>query len=123
VAERSSVAVAIGRARALSLGLLVILILLSVVAVFADTRSATGATVLGLFMVVPALLPLRGLWRGERRVFAWATLCLTPHFLFGFTEGVANPDLRLLAVAMVLVSLALMIALVAYLRLTRGSDR
>ena len=120
MAERRPADVAAGRARALALGLLVGLIALSVLAVFADTRSAAAALLLGMFLVVPALLPLRGLWRRERRVFAWATLCLSPHFVFGFTEVIANPGLRSLAIAMLLVSLALTVVLVAYLRLTRG---
>lgn len=109
-----------GRARTIALVLLGSLILLSVAAVLVDTRSPAAAVFLGAFLVVPALLPLRGLWRRERRVFAWATLCLSPHFIFGFTELIANPDLRALAVAMLLVSVGLTGALVAYLRLTRG---
>jgi uncharacterized membrane protein len=109
------------RTRALALVLLGSLALLSTAAVLADTRSTAAAVFLGAFLVVPALLPLRGLWRRERRVFAWATLCLSPHFVFGFTELVANPDLRALSVAMLLVSVALTGVLVAYLRLTRGA--
>jgi uncharacterized membrane protein len=120
VREPALPATGAGRARTIALVLLGSLILLSVAAVLVDTRSPAAAVFLGAFLVVPALLPLRGLWRRERRVFAWATLCLSPHFIFGFTELIANPDLRALAVAMLLVSVGLTGALVAYLRLTRG---
>jgi uncharacterized membrane protein len=108
------------RARALVLGLL---FALAVVVVLALLRSSDGAatsgTLLAPVLLAPLALPLRGLLRHDRRTYAWATLCLTPHFVYGLTELVANPPLRLYAAAMVLLSLALMVALVAYLRLTR----
>jgi uncharacterized membrane protein len=108
------------RARALVLGLL---FALAVVVVLALLRSSDGAatsgTLLATVLLAPLALPLRGLLRHDRRTYAWATLCLTPHFVYGLTELVANPPLRLHAAAMVLLSLALMVALVAYLRLTR----
>jgi uncharacterized membrane protein len=118
-ADRSSNATA-SRARTLVLGLL---FALAVVVVLALVRSSDGAatsgTLLAAVLIAPLALPLRGLLRHDRRTYAWATLCLTPHFVYGLTELVANPPLRLHAAAMVLLSLALMVALVAYLRLTR----
>jgi uncharacterized membrane protein len=108
------------RARALVLGLLAALALVSVLALL---RSANGrfATLvpLSVFLLVPLALPLPGLLRRHRRTYAWATLCLTPHFVYGLTELIANPPLRMHAAAMLLLGLALMLALVAYLRLTR----
>ena len=74
---------------------------------------------LALFLFVPLMLPLSGLLRRRRRTYAWATLCLTPHFVYALTEVVASPALRLHTGAMLVLSLALMVALVAYLRLTR----
>ena len=68
---------------------------------------------------MPLALPLPGMLRRRRRTYAWATLCLTPHFVYALTELVANPALRLHAGAMLVLSLALMVALVAYLR-SRG---
>ena len=54
----------------------------------------------------------------ERRTYAWATLCVTPYFVYGLTEIVANPALRGVAL-MLLASLGLVAALIANLRLTR----
>jgi uncharacterized membrane protein len=106
-------------ARTTCLGLLLALIGLASVAVLQASHGAVGAALLVAVLVVPLLLPLRGIARRERRVYAWATLCLTPHFVYSLTEIVANPTMRAVAVAMFGVSLALMVALVAYLRLTR----
>ena len=104
--------------------MLVLLAALTVVVVFALARSTAGNVSRALhvvFLLVSLALPLRGLLRRNRRTYAWATLCLTPHFVYALTELVANPVLRPHAAAMLLLSLALMVALVAYLRLTRPS--
>jgi uncharacterized membrane protein len=108
-----------GRARLSALVLLGARIALSVAAVAYESQGAVGAGLLGSFLVVPALLPLAGIVQRKRRVYAWATLCLAPHFVYALTELVANPALRGVAVAMLFVGLALVITLVAYLRLTR----
>jgi uncharacterized membrane protein len=70
-------------------------------------------------LLIPLALPLPGILRAERRTFAWATLCVTPYFIYGFTEIVANPALRSVALVMLLASLGLVGTLVAYLRITR----
>ena len=70
-------------------------------------------------VLLPLLLPLPGIVRAHRRTYAWATLCVTPYFIYGFTELVANPGLRVVATAMLLASLGLVAVLVAYLRVTR----
>jgi uncharacterized membrane protein len=108
------------RARALVLGLLAALALVSVLALLrpADGDLTTLAP-LAVFLLVPLALPLPGLLRRHRRTYAWATLCLTPHFVYGLTELIANPPLRAYAAAMLLVALALMVGLVGFLRLTR----
>ncbi|HWJ05025.1 MAG TPA: DUF2069 domain-containing protein [Steroidobacteraceae bacterium] len=106
-------------ARTFALGLLCTLLALSVIAVVRESQGPAGVLLLGGFLVVPALLPLRGVVRRERRVYAWATLCIAPHFVYALTELVANPALRGVAVAMLFTGLALVVALVAYLRLTR----
>jgi len=111
---------AVARARTIVLALLGAL---AIVVVLALLRSAAGASgsvaLLATVLLLPLALPLRGLLRHDRRTYAWATLCLTPHFVYGLTELVANPALRMHAAAILLLALALMIALVAYLRLTR----
>jgi uncharacterized membrane protein len=107
------------RARRSALVLLCALIGLSMAAVAYGSRGAVGAALLGSFLVIPALLPFAGILQRRRRVYAWATLCLAPHFVYALTELIANPALRGVAVAMLLVSLSLLVELVAYLRLTR----
>jgi len=71
-------------------------------------------------LLVPLALPAPGLLRNDRRTYAWATLCLTPHVVYALMEVVANPPLRVLACAMLLLAMAALAALVAHLRLTRG---
>jgi uncharacterized membrane protein len=87
-----------------------------------QASSPLSAAMLAMFLLVPLLMPLPGVWRSRRRTYAWATLCLTPHFIFALMELVANPGLRPLAAAMLLVGTGLAIALVAYLRLTREQE-
>jgi uncharacterized membrane protein len=63
---------------------------------------------------------LPGLFRGRRRTFAWATLCVMPYFVYGVTEAIANPLVRGAAGAILFASLAWFVTLVAYLRLSRS---
>ena len=111
---------AAGRARSVALLLLAVLMVDAALAVRLEAGGPVSTVVLGVFLLAPLALPLPGLVRRNRRAYAWATLCLTPHFVYGLTELVANPALRSVAAVMLVLSLALMGALVAYLRLTRG---
>jgi len=81
--------------------------------------SGRPSAILALVLIVPLLAPLRGIVRGDRRTHAWATLCVLPGFVYGLTEAVANPVLRPIAALVLGSSLALFVALVAYLRVTR----
>jgi len=67
-------------------------------------------------LLLPLLLPQRGLVLGRRRTFAWATFCVAPYFVYGLTEVVANPALRPLAGAILFASLAWFASLVYGLR-------
>jgi uncharacterized membrane protein len=107
------------RARVVALLLLAVLAGLSLAAAFSGERNARSFGLVVLFLVAPLALPLRGMLRRQRRTFAWATLCVTPHFVYALTEIVANPAIRGLAAAILVASLGLATALVAYLRLTR----
>jgi uncharacterized membrane protein len=78
-----------------------------------------GSALLAAVLVLPLLLPLKGLLRGDRRTYAWATLCIAPSFLYAITEAIANSLVRAIAAAILLASLAHFVALVAYLRVTR----
>ena len=109
-----------GHARLITLALLASLIALSVSAAFFGERSPVSFWLVVALLVVPLVITLPGILRRNRRTFAWATLCVTPHFVYALTEVVANPAIRLLAAAMIAVALGLTLALVAYLRLTRS---
>lgn len=95
--------------------------LLSACIVFAALRSTPwpGSLVMAAVLVAPLALPLPGIAHGQRRTFAWAALCVTPYFIYGATEVIANPQVRLASGAILIASLALFVSLVAYLRLTR----
>jgi uncharacterized membrane protein len=107
------------RTRIAVFALLATLFVASACAVLRESASDGATTLLAVFLLVPLALPLPGLVRSTRRTHAWATLCLTPHFLYALTEMVANPALRPLAGLIFLLALSLLVALVAYLRLTR----
>lgn len=70
-------------------------------------------------LLLPVLLPLRGLRRRSRRTCAWATLCVAPYFAYGTTEVIANPAVRTVAGAILFASLAWFVSLVYCLRVTR----
>jgi uncharacterized membrane protein len=108
-----------GRSRLISLALVLLLIALSVLAAFFGERSPVSFWLIVALLVAPLVITLPGILRRNRRTYAWATLCVTPHFVYALTEVVANPAIRLLAAAMIAVALGLTLALVAYLRLTR----
>ena len=107
------------QARLVALALLFALAGTALLAAFFGERSALSFWLLVLLLVGPLLVALPGLLRGRRRTFAWATLCVTPHFIYALTEIVANPAIRPLAAVMFGLSLGLVVTLIAYLRLTR----
>jgi len=87
----------------------------------AALRSAPWPSNLGWLAVllVPLLLPLRGLWRRNRRTCAWATMCVAPYFAYGTTEVIANPAVRVVAAAILFASLAWFVSLIYCLRVSR----
>jgi uncharacterized membrane protein len=107
-------------ARWLSLALLALLAAVSLLAAHFGERSPLSFWLLVLFLIGPLALALPGLVARRRRTYAWATFCVTPHVTYSLTEIVANPAIRPLAAAIFVIGLGLVIALVAYLRLTRG---
>ena len=108
------------RARGASLLLLAALAAVSLLAACRGERSTETIWSLMFLLVTPLAITVPGLLARNRRTFAWATLCVTPHFIYALTEIVANPSIRLHATAMLLLALALVVALIAYLRVTRG---
>jgi uncharacterized membrane protein len=111
------------RARRFSLLLLTTLAAVSLRAAFAGERSAVTFWLLAFVLLAPLAIALPGLIARNRRTYAWATLCVTPHFIYALTEIVANPAIRELAASILALSLGLAVALVAYLRLTRASAK
>ena len=79
-----------------------------------------GSALLTAVLVLPLLLPVKGLLHGDRRTYAWATLCIAPGFVYAITEAIANSSMRAIAAAILLAILAHFVALVAYLRVTRS---
>ena len=117
--DAQDLATGASHARLITLALVLLLISLSVIAAFFGERSAVSFWLVVALLVVPLVITLPGILQRNRRTYAWATLCVTPHFVYALTEVVANPAIRLLAAAMIAVALGLTLALVAYLRLTR----
>lgn len=95
---------------------------LAVCVAAASLRSAPWPSnlVWTIALLLPVAAPLPGLIRGVRRTYAWATLCVAPYFIYGVTEVIANPAVRGAAGAILFASLAWFVALVWYLRLSRG---
>jgi uncharacterized membrane protein len=95
---------------------------LAVCVAAASLRSAPWPSNVGwtVALLLPVAAPLPGLIRGARRTYAWATLCVAPYFIYGVTEVIANPAVRGAAGAILFASLAWFVALVWYLRLSRG---
>ena len=106
------------RARRWVLATLAVVGLAIAVAAMLDA-SWPGSALLVAALGLPLLLPLKGLLQGDRRTYAWATLCIAPCFVYGITEVIANSSVRAVAAAILFTSLAHFVALVAYLRITR----
>ena len=69
-------------------------------------------------LTLPLWLPIRGVLRGHRKTYAWATLCVIPYFILGITEAIANPQHRPWAGLCLALALALFVTLILYLRIT-----
>jgi uncharacterized membrane protein len=67
----------------------------------------------------PLWMWLPSLWRENRRSFAAMTLCIVPYMVAALTELIANPAARIWASATLVLSFALFVLLIAFLRLTR----
>ena len=85
-----------------------------------SAQMSLGRLLWAAVLTMPLWLPLRGLIRRNRRVYAAMTLCVTPYVVLGITEAVANPVSRWWAAACLGCALLLFVMLVAYLRLTRN---
>lgn len=57
---------------------------------------APNLVLLGV-LLLPLLLPLRGLLQGQPYTYAWSSFLILLYFIHGVVEAFANPPVRLLA--------------------------
>jgi uncharacterized membrane protein len=69
--------------------------------------------------VLPLLAPLRGLLRGARHTYAWATLFAIPYLAFAMTELLVNPQARWAAGLTLLLVFAWFCTMILFLRASR----
>jgi uncharacterized membrane protein len=81
--------------------------------------SAGYSWLLCVLAAAPLLAPLRGLVRGRRYTYAWASLFAMPYVAFAITELLANPAARGVASLSLLLVFAWFCAMVLYLRASR----
>ena len=93
--------------------------LIAIVLVVWQWSSASSRVWLLLLSLLPLAIPLAGLIRRQRRTFAWCSLLTIPYMALGVTELIADPARRALPATLLLLSFAWLVALVAYLRVTR----
>lgn len=98
---------------------------LVLIAIVAGWVLSTGVSLARMFLAIvatlPLWIPLRRLIGGERRTYAWMTLCVIPYFVLAITEAVANPAARAWAGVCLVVAFGLFVGLIGYLRVTRTS--
>lgn len=82
-------------------------------------RSSLERLLLSILLTLPLWAPVRGLMRGDRRTYAWATLCVIPYFVLGLTETIANPTGRAWSATCLALALLLFVGLIGYLRVSR----
>lgn len=85
-----------------------------------SAQASLGRLLWSAVLTMPLWVPLPGLIRRNRRVYAAMTLCVTPYVVLGITEAVANPAARWWAGLCLGCALLLFAMLVGYLRLTRN---
>jgi len=73
-----------------------------------------------LAAVLPLLAPLRGLIRGARHTYAWATLFTVLYIVFAVTELLVNPAARWVASLSLLLVFAWFCSMILYLRASRA---
>lgn len=107
------------RMRNATLGWMVVLAF-NVLALVNRGGISTNSLLLSALLLVPLLLPLRGILRDDRRTYAWANLCIVPYIIYGIVAATSIPGARWAAFALLAGSLGLFGALVGYLRSSRS---
>jgi uncharacterized membrane protein len=103
--------------------LLALILMGTLVALIFAWQLLPSASARGVFnsvlLCIPVLLPLYGVARSHRYTYRWATLCVMPYIVVGLTEVIANPTARAWSAAMLVVSLALFVSLIGFLRVSK----
>jgi uncharacterized membrane protein len=68
---------------------------------------------------LPLLAPLKGLVRGRRHTYAWATLFAVPYLVFALTELLVNPAARWVAALSLLLVFGWFCTMILFLRASR----
>lgn len=71
---------------------------------------------LALALLLPLVLPLRGLWRGERYTYAWCSLLVLFYLGLGVVEAAASPAVRGYAYAVFSAAGLLFVSCLLYVR-------
>lgn len=74
-----------------------------------------------LVLMVPLLLPLRGLLRGRRYTFAWSTLLILAYFAHGVAGAASVGLARWLGLGEIALSLVFFGSAIIYIRSTRSA--
>ncbi len=69
-----------------------------------------------LLLVVPLLIPLRGLLVDRRYTYKWIGFVTLLYFCIGISESFSNPELRLYGFATTIASTSLFLASIYYAR-------
>jgi uncharacterized membrane protein len=69
-----------------------------------------------LLLVLPLLIPLRGLLRDRRYTYKWIGFLTLLYFCIGISELVSNPQLRIYGTATTIASTLLFLASIYYAR-------
>ena len=70
----------------------------------------------GLLLVLPLLVPLRGLLRDQRYTYKWIGFLALLYFCVGISELVSNPQLRIYALGTTVASTLLFLGGIYYAR-------
>lgn len=73
-----------------------------------------------ILATLPLLAPLRGLVRGRRHTYAWATLFAIPYLAFALTELLVNPAARWVAATSLLLVFGWFCTMILFLRASRA---
>lgn len=99
-----------------------VLVLIAIVAGWLlSTGVSLARVMLATLATLPLWIPLHRVIRGERRTYAWMTLCVIPYFVLAITEAVANPAAQPWAGMCLAVAFASFVGSIGYLRVTRSS--